>query len=574
MSAQSPANQLVGAVLNGRWRLVRLLGEGGMGAVFEADGPPGAGKRAIKLLHQEYVKEERILARFFAEAQATRTLNHPNVVQVLETATAENGTPYLVMELLQGVPVASYVDQRQVLPPAQAVHLVHGVLQALAAAHARGIVHRDIKPDNLFLVHDANGSFHTKVLDFGIAKVMDVAGGMGQKTRTGVLLGTPGYMSPEQIRDSKGVDARTDLWSVGIIFYELLTGASPFPAENDFARLTTVLTEDALPIESVAPHLASWSAFMRRSLAKDPGQRFQSADEMAAALVSVARGPSAPMEVKERPSTGYSPPLAFMTTSPQDVKERPSTVGHAAPLALMTTTPMDVKERPSAAGHSPLMTTSPMEAPRDAKERPSAVVPVSALVQPQASSYPGTMGAVSHGSVPPPPSRAGTTHVSAQQAGGALAAPGYTPSIDVVAAAEHQGHGAVLGRRSGRGGGLRPGLGARVPDGVTAWGRAASSALCLPRRSRSPCWRSPPAHEEAPCLPILPSWSSICTSTSPGRSTSRAARRPSPRGTPRSPPSPRGATAASSSPSTCPTAPTRTAPTSRTPTPSSPPSSR
>jgi serine/threonine protein kinase len=291
VSAQSPA-QLVGAVLNGRWRLVRLLGEGGMGAVFEADGPPGVGKRAIKLLHQEYVTEELILARFFAEAQATRTLSHPNVAQVLETGTAENGTPYLVMELLQGIPVSNYTDQAQALPTAQAVHIIHGVLQALGAAHGRGIIHRDIKPDNLFLVNDANGSFHVKVLDFGIAKVMDVAGGMGQKTRTGVLLGTPGYMSPEQIKNSKGVDARADLWSAGIIFYELLTGISPFPADNEFARLTSVLTEEVKPIEQQNPHLASWGPFIVRALAKDPNRRFQSADEMAAALLTAARGPS------------------------------------------------------------------------------------------------------------------------------------------------------------------------------------------------------------------------------------------------------------------------------------------
>src|SRR5690349_2923534 len=116
------------------------------------------------------------------------------------------------------------------------------------------------------------------MLDFGIAKVMDAAGGMGNKTRTGVLLGTPGYMSPEQIKNSKGVDARTDLWSVGIIFYELLSGKTPFPADNEFARLTSVLSEEIKPIEHVAPHLAAWSPFFLRALAKDPGRRFQTAD--------------------------------------------------------------------------------------------------------------------------------------------------------------------------------------------------------------------------------------------------------------------------------------------------------
>ncbi|MEP7121162.1 MAG: serine/threonine-protein kinase, partial [Byssovorax sp.] len=223
MSDSSSAGQLVGAVLNGRWRLLRLLGEGGMGAVYEAEGVRGEGKRAIKLLHQEFVKEDQILQRFYAEAQATRALVHPNIAQVIDSATAEDGTPYLVMELLVGTSLASYMESGSAIPPSHAVPIIYGVLQALTVAHNQRLVHRDLKPDNLFLVRDARGTMIPKVLDFGIAKVMDVAGGMGQKTRTGVLLGTPGYMSPEQIKNSKGVDPRTDLWSVGIILYEMLT---------------------------------------------------------------------------------------------------------------------------------------------------------------------------------------------------------------------------------------------------------------------------------------------------------------------------------------------------------------
>ncbi len=462
MSAQSP-DQLIGAVLNGRWRLVRLLGEGGMGAVFEADGPPGVGKRAIKLLHQEYVTEEQILARFFAEAQATRTLNHPNVAQVLETGTAENGTPYLVMELLQGIPVSTYVDQRQVLPPAQAVHIAHGVLQALAAAHGRNIIHRDIKPDNLFLVHDDNGSFLVKVLDFGIAKVMDAAGGMGQKTRTGVLLGTPGYMSPEQIKNSKGVDARADLWSVGIIFYELLTGISPFPADNEFARLTSVLTEEVKPIEQVMPHLSSWSPFVVRALTKDPARRFQSADEMAAALLTAARGPSlrppptlqgpqaaqqAAQQQAALQATQQAPqpapdwrqprggPESALPESAQRRSSQPANV--SAPYGLPSATPMPpsiqqtaamaMAERPSSIGPSPVsaavssaLATAPMAyqpdfgsaRPSGPMQAPSPMPGVphqSGLIPAPLTALGGQsmqhVAAVTQGSIPPP--RSGT----------------------------------------------------------------------------------------------------------------------------------------------------------------------
>lgn len=284
------AAQLVGAVFNGRWRLTRLLGEGGMGAVYEAQGVRGEGTRALKVLHPEFIHEPQILERFLAEAETAKSLEHPNVARVFEYATAEDGSPYLVMELLQGNPLTSWLDQGNPMPPQQAATIAEGILQALALAHARKVVHRDLKPDNLFLVPDGQGGNVVKVLDFGIAKVMDAAGGMGNKTKTGVLLGTPGYMSPEQIRNSKGVDPRSDLWSVGIILYEMLTAKEPFPADNEFARLTAVLTDPIVPIEQAAPQLASWSGFFQRALAKELEQRFASAAEMSQALRAVAWG--------------------------------------------------------------------------------------------------------------------------------------------------------------------------------------------------------------------------------------------------------------------------------------------
>ncbi len=286
----SPSQALVGAVLNGRWRLKKLLGEGGMGAVFEAESTRGEGIRAIKLLHAEFSKEEQILQRFFAEAQTSQQLQHPNIARTFESGRAEDGTPYLVMELLQGQPLANWIDAGQPIPPHQAAPIITAVLQALHLAHQRRVVHRDLKPDNLFMTREPSGQYVVKVLDFGIAKVMDAAGGMGNKTRTGVLLGTPGYMSPEQIKNSKAVDARSDLWAVGIIFYEMLTCGLPYHAENEFARLTAVLTEDAKPIETVMPALAPWSGFFRRALAREPTDRFQTAEEMANAITAVLRG--------------------------------------------------------------------------------------------------------------------------------------------------------------------------------------------------------------------------------------------------------------------------------------------
>jgi eukaryotic-like serine/threonine-protein kinase len=406
----STALALVGAVLNGRFRLVRLLGEGGMGAVYEADSLRGEGKRAIKMLHPEFVKEDQILQRFFAEAQATRALTHPNIAQVFESATAEDGTPYLVMELLQGIPLSSYLDQGNPIPPQHALPIIYGILQALTMAHAQRVIHRDLKPDNLFLVRDPRGAFVVKVLDFGIAQVLDAAGGMGQKTRTGVLLGTPGYMSPEQIKNSKGVDARTDLWSVGIIFYEMLTAKQPFPADNEFARLTCVLTEEVKPIEQVAPHLAAWSSFFQRALAKEPPQRFQSAEEMAQAINAVARGGTA------KPAT---PPPSAAVPSAQSKQGQFGTVPAMASAADPRIAAPPAGQRPPEPGSVQQYSVPAWSAPTPSQNPapyPSA----------QPMGPPG-MPAPSHG-----PNNSIPTHVSGQRPPGTPAFASAVPSIEVI----------------------------------------------------------------------------------------------------------------------------------------------
>jgi serine/threonine-protein kinase len=174
------------------------------------------------------------------------------------------------------------------VPVGRAVALIRSVLEALAWAHAAGIVHRDLKPENVLVVSGPGGDA-TKVLDFGIARVMDAAGGQGKRTSTGMLLGTPGYMSPEQIARPHDVDARSDLFSVGVMLYELLTGgADPWPSTTMFEKIAHVLANDAIPIGKVAPGLAALDPFFRRALARDRSDRFASASEMAAALAIAA----------------------------------------------------------------------------------------------------------------------------------------------------------------------------------------------------------------------------------------------------------------------------------------------
>ncbi len=281
-----PAARTTGTILSGRYRLTRKLGEGGMGEVYEAEPLHGGAPVALKVLRGEYFADLQVRSRFIDEAQTCMRLVHPNIVRVVECAQTEDGLPYLVMELLEGVPLGAYMRGGARVPVAQAAPILQALLAGLAMAHANGVVHRDLKPDNVFLTRDPVGRFVVKVLDFGIAKVMDAAGGMGNRTHTGMLLGTPAYMSPEQARNARDVDQRADLWSAGVLFYEMLTGQVAFPAPTEFARLAALLTVEPQPVEQVDSALAPLGPFLRRALQKDRDQRFSSAVEMSRSLAA------------------------------------------------------------------------------------------------------------------------------------------------------------------------------------------------------------------------------------------------------------------------------------------------
>ncbi|MEZ4221202.1 MAG: protein kinase [Polyangiaceae bacterium] len=282
-------DDLVGAVLDQRFRLDKALGRGGLAVVYQGTDLERQERVAIKILRAEFGDSSEIVGRFLNELTATARVDHPNVARIHEAVQAADGTPYLVMELVSGIPLAARMNQGR-LPVEQAAGIARNILAALALAHAAGVVHRDLKPGNVMLLGDPASSTELKVLDFGIARVLDAAGGVQRKTKTGMLLGTPGYMSPEQIRSIKTTDPRADLWSVGILLYEMLTGCMAFEAENEFERLTKVLNSDPVPIERIAPQYAHWAPFFSRALAKDLGERFQNAEEMSAALQLASRG--------------------------------------------------------------------------------------------------------------------------------------------------------------------------------------------------------------------------------------------------------------------------------------------
>ncbi len=371
---------LTGAVLSRRWRLLQKVGDGGMGEVYAAEPVDGGGRVAIKVLRPEFLGEATVLSRFLEEGGLATRLIHPNIARMLECATAEDGSPYLVMELLEGVPLGAYMQNGARIPIAQAVPILQGILAGLAAAHAQGVVHRDLKPDNVFLTRGAGGTFVVKVLDFGIAKVMDAAGGMGSRTRTGMLLGTPAYMSPEQVKSPRDVDARADLWSAGVMFYEMLTGRVAFPAPTEYARLAAVMTAEPEPIERVDPALAPVAPFIVRSLRKNRDDRFPSALEMARALIVAA--PHAASGDVQGSALSRLPEVASVL-GPQPGAGIPSTSSMRA-----TPAPAPLPAAPSPTDNSPRPPggTLASAAGRHVSDPPPQVV-----VVPPASSVGGTL---------------------------------------------------------------------------------------------------------------------------------------------------------------------------------------
>jgi formylglycine-generating enzyme required for sulfatase activity len=307
-----------GAVIAGKLRLLRALGQGGMGVVWAARHEALETDVAVKLIRPERVAADpALIARFEREAKTTARIAHPHVVHVMDYGTVDGVVPYIVMELLGGFSLAEMLESGGRLSLATALVLIQQVGSALESAHERGVVHRDIKPHNVFILDDSQGyPLFVKVLDFGIAKMLgdsQVPGGSHTLTETGAIVGSPPYMSPEQIEGSKDVDLRADLWSLGVIIYESLTGQRPFQGGSFVAVGAAALKGKYRPASELRPGLPrAIDDFFAKALSVDPDARFQSAAAMVAAFLELerARDDEAAPSGEVRPSE----PSAFATT--------------------------------------------------------------------------------------------------------------------------------------------------------------------------------------------------------------------------------------------------------------------
>lgn len=425
-----PKGSRVGQILLGKYRLTAVLGQGGMGTVYEARHELVGRRFAIKLLNPELALHQDIVRRFRREAEAAGALESENIAAVTDFGTSEDGAAFIVMEFLQGEDLSRLLARHGRLPVTRAVDALIQACRGLAAAHVRGIVHRDLKPENLFVSQRSDGVDWIKVLDFGIAKLQAVNDG-GSTTRTGTMMGTPHYMPPEQARGAKDLDHRADIYALGAVLYELLSGQKAHPGETYNAVLYHVLTQAPARLETLRPEVPlALADVVHRAMADDAGARFSSVTELAASLSPFAGRAVTPAERLtstigdldlQRALTLPTPAPAAMTPSRIPTGGGSETmkpvlrseaaaaprlrvgIGAAAATLLLLgagltlrsqlhSSPVPASASPAAAAVSPGLTPepSPSTAPLAEPSPPPSVAPTASEASAQPAKVPGT----------------------------------------------------------------------------------------------------------------------------------------------------------------------------------------
>jgi serine/threonine protein kinase len=378
----------LGSMIDGKYRVVRLLGRGGMGAVYEVENVKVRRSAALKLMPASASAD--LVSRFEAEAQAAGRAGSKRIVDVLDLGRTPDGQPYLVMELLEGETLRDELRRSRRLAPRRAAALVADVLRGLEAAHRARIVHRDLKPENIWVLAAGSDGAATgvevplvKILDFGVSKFATLDT-VRPRTAEGVMIGTCWYMSPEQIRDARTADARSDVWAVGVILYELLSGEVPFPGTTLPEMLYGILNDDVPDLSKVMPNLPTrLTGIAMRALNKAPAGRFQSAHAMCEHLVAfleqrapVAEPEPAELELPLPAARRASPPPTI--DAPVAAAMAPIELDTPPPKAAPPTAPPTASSAAAPVTPAPpsLPTPTPAAAPPPTPE-PAPAAPVS-----------------------------------------------------------------------------------------------------------------------------------------------------------------------------------------------------
>ncbi|MGO8997300.1 MAG: serine/threonine protein kinase [Polyangiaceae bacterium] len=321
----------VGQLIDSKYRIVRMLGEGGMGAVYEGQNVRIGHRVAIKVLHAEIATRKDVLERFEREAQAAGKIGSDHIVEVYDLGELPDGARYMVMEYLDGENLSSRVQSTGRMPASAIAPVLMQLLEGLGAAHAAGIIHRDLKPDNIFLVRDKKtGGDFVKIVDFGVSKFNQSSpDSVMSMTRTGAVIGTPYYMSPEQAKGSKHTDHRSDLYSVGVVLFECATGQVPFQADTFNELMFKIVLEPPPDPETLVQGLdPRFAAIIRKAMAREPDARYQNAAEFQQAISAWMSAAGVGSGV-----FAQAPPPRAPMTSGGDLGTTPATSG-PSPVAL------------------------------------------------------------------------------------------------------------------------------------------------------------------------------------------------------------------------------------------------